>query len=118
MKKGITLLLFCILLTGCGNKIKCTYTNTDGNETRTVIGKFKGGKLTNFTSVEEVKLDSGSDFENVCAGYKSISVSDGYKVECKNRTVSLTYKEKVKSSKKITKKEFKKQYKSSGYKCN
>lgn len=116
-KKLFLLILGLFLLTGCGNKVKCELVDKENNITTTIVGKFKGGKLSSYERKTSTKVDSSQEFEQVCKSAKLLSSVEDYKVECEKRTVTITQKLKSDSNTKYTKSEFMKMYKKLGYKC-
>lgn len=103
MKKGLVLgLASLVLLTGCGNKVKCKV--DDG----TVIGTFKNNNITKITMTEKYKTKSEAKAN--CATVKSMKslYGDDAKVKCSSKSVSLTIS--APKGTKMTKEQFKKQY--------
>lgn len=103
MKKGLVLgLAGLFLLTGCGNKVKCS----SGDET--YVGKFKKDNIVEITMTEKYK--SKDDAKESCTAAKAMKslYGEGTKVKCSSKKVSLTIK--VPKGTKITKEEFKKRY--------
>lgn len=103
MKKGLVLgLAGLFLLTGCGNKVKCS----NGDET--YVGKFKKNNITEITVTQ--KYDSKDKAKESCTAAKAMKslYGEGTKVKCSSKKVSLTMK--APKGTKVTKEEFKKQY--------
>ena len=103
MKKGLVLgLAGLFLLTGCGNKVKCSQ---DGTE---YVGTFKSNNITKVTISEKYK--SKSEAKESCAAAKAMKslYGEGTEVKCSGKKVSLTMK--APKGTKMTKEEFKKQY--------
>lgn len=103
MKKGLVLGLAALfLVTGCGNKVKCT---KDGSE---YIGTFKNDNITKITMAEKYKTKAEAK-EN-CAAAKAMKALYGEdaKVKCSGKKVSLTVS--APKGTKMTKKQFKENY--------
>lgn len=103
MKKGLVLgLAGLFLLTGCGNKVKCS----DGDAE--YVGTFKKDTITKITISEKYK--SKSEAKESCAGAKAMKslYGEGAEVKCSGKKVSVTIK--APKGTKMTKKDFKKQY--------
>ena len=93
MKKGLVLgLAGLFLLTGCGNKVKCSSGDS------TYEGTFKKDNLTKITMTEKYSNKKSM---------KSLYGKDA-KVKCSSKKVSLTMN--IPEGKKMTKKEFKTNY--------
>lgn len=104
MKKGLVLgLAGLFLLTGCGNKVKCTSGDT------TITGSFKKGVLYEITEKETYK--SKDDAKSNCTLAKAAKAFyKNAKVKCGSKYVSMTLKAKDLGQEKMTKEEFKKTY--------
>lgn len=116
MKKMVLLLFLCLVVTGCG-KVKCTLTGTDGTETISVVGKFSGKYLTQYTTTSTIKTNSKLEAEQMCTLMKSSEVDKSYDVECNNRIITVTHTSKVKKSEKVTKAKFRNSYKKNNFTC-
>ena len=103
MKKGLVLgLAGLFLLTGCGNKVKCSSGDS------TYEGTFKKDNLTKITMTE--KYSNKKEAKENCALVKSMKSLYGKdaKVKCSSKKVSLTMN--MPEGTKMTKKEFKTNY--------
>lgn len=103
MKKGLVLgLAGLFLLTGCGNKVKCT------SDDATYEATFKKDNITKITISEKYK--SKSEAKESCTAAKAMKslYGEGTKVKCSGKKVSLTMN--APKGTKMTKEEFKKQY--------
>ena len=116
MKKGLLLLIIGLfLLTGCGNKVKCTM-KQEGISTISITGKFSGNKLKEYTYKSVMKFSNSTEYDTSCSIAKEMAKqSKGMKTTCKNRTVTTVQTLTNKENK--TKKQFKETLKKAGYTC-
>lgn len=104
MKKGVVLSVAAlVLLTGCGNKVKCSNKNEDTGAKYTYVGTFKKDNLQKYTI--SVKYKTKDEAKESCDAAKQ--VYDKKDVKCSGKTVKVTQKRPADNDEKVTKKEFK-----------
>lgn len=117
MKKGLVLgLAGLFLLTGCGSKVTCSRTLTQGGEKieAKIIAKVKSKKID---SIEVVyNTDSKEMASNFCKVYNSAKCS-GKKVTFTNKAALDQFGITQKELKETTKDDFVKGVESTGFKC-
>ena len=107
MKKGVVLSIAAlVLLTGCGNKVKCTSKNEETGAKYTYTGTFKKDNLEKYTI--SVKYKTKDEAKESCESAKK--VYDKKDVKCSGKTVKVTQKRPAGNDEKVTKDDFKKEF--------
>ena len=116
MKKILFVLVACLLVSGCNEKVTCTYSsNTEGIKMDAEISApVKSGKISSITTKLTMEFDDKKTAEEYCKNAKDSD--DDMKVSCNGKKVTLEGSSENKDEA-VTKKEFIESMEDTGYKC-